>query len=319
MAHFDQTARETAKADPKACYHWLQSCFARSSPLLFQKWQDTRRLPSPGEPDRINDLVAQFIDQSTGRFVETPTEFELEASADNLIRMSNYEIQLLKEINPHCDPTGAMVTSFLVNLTGKQRNRDWQFHFSSNNHGSQFKPFIVDLEDQDGPATLEKIRKAELALSVLPWLAMMKNTHSRQFITAWREVADLEPNLEAKQRYRDSVLVFAELSPTRVDWWNLLEDWIVRESMYINRWRTEGIDLGVLHSKREAVLKLVELKFEKPVSDNIGQTVEGTSSVKVLELWFERAATLSSLKEFREALEQTAETLKQTEEQTQPE
>jgi hypothetical protein len=63
----------------------------------------------------------------------------------------------------------------------------------------------------------------------------------------------------------------------------------------------------------------VEKRFENPVSDNIRQTIEGTSSVKVLEHWFDLGLDVASLKEFREALLKTAETLKQTEEQTQPE
>jgi hypothetical protein len=48
---FDKSARFTAKMNPTGFIHWL---LPRLRPtLVFRTWLDTRRLPFPGEKDRI--------------------------------------------------------------------------------------------------------------------------------------------------------------------------------------------------------------------------------------------------------------------------
>jgi len=58
VGQFDQTARPMAKMDGAAFFGWGLSCCSPRPRLSFVKWDDSRRLVCPGEPDRTNDLVA---------------------------------------------------------------------------------------------------------------------------------------------------------------------------------------------------------------------------------------------------------------------
>ena len=58
MGVYDQAGRYVIKRRPSAFFTW------RAPPLWrawkFLRWQDTRTLPFPGEPDRICDTAAEF-------------------------------------------------------------------------------------------------------------------------------------------------------------------------------------------------------------------------------------------------------------------
>ncbi|MBY0229038.1 MAG: hypothetical protein K2W96_07155 [Gemmataceae bacterium] len=64
MGQFDQTARQAAKLDPAAFHGWALSRCVPSPGLAFVRWDDTRRLVAPGEPDRENDLVSEVRDEA---------------------------------------------------------------------------------------------------------------------------------------------------------------------------------------------------------------------------------------------------------------
>ena len=60
MNDFDQASRYGAKLDPPEFTRWLLPALALR--LVYRGWLDARRLPFPGEPDRICDTVAEFED-----------------------------------------------------------------------------------------------------------------------------------------------------------------------------------------------------------------------------------------------------------------
>src|SRR5262249_60477207 len=112
MGQFDQTARPLGKMDGKAFFSWGLACSGAKLPLSFVRWDDTRRLVSPGEPDRTNDLVALLHDQDrSGRDVWLVVEFEEEPEKGILYRLGHYQLLLGKEVNPDCDPAGPLVGS----------------------------------------------------------------------------------------------------------------------------------------------------------------------------------------------------------------
>src|SRR4051794_34345029 len=136
--------------DGSAFFGWALSCCQPPPRLTFLGWDDPRRLVSPGEPDRTNDLVAMFHDEDNPkRPVWLVTEIEEEQEKAALYRMAQYEILLAKEVNPDCDPAGPAVGSLLINLTGEQQVKRIEWLWASGAYGSRLAPFIVDVCKED--------------------------------------------------------------------------------------------------------------------------------------------------------------------------
>jgi hypothetical protein len=302
MGQFDQTARDGIKDDPEPFFQWAQTCFSPPPKLRFVRWDDTRRLVAPGEADRTNDLVAWFIDEDSGRDVALITEVEEECKAKNLLRMAAYEILLAQEVNPECDPAGPLVGSMLINLTGTQKFRRWENNLAGGQHGTRVAPFVIDLVKQDGPETLERIKSGELGLSVLPWLAIMQGSESEEFLREWFQVAQREQVAQRRERIGDMTLVLAELARCQLDWLDLLRDWQMRESSWINTWRDQGIDIGSVRAKRGFLVEAIKVRLADPVPENISKAIEGTTSSETLDRWFEAALKAQVLSELRAAM-----------------
>src|SRR5436190_21300738 len=91
MGQFDQTARPLSKMDGSAFFAWGLACSAPGLRLSFVRWDDTRRLVSPGEPDRTNDLVALMRDEARpDRPVWLVVEIEEGAEKGILLRLGPY-------------------------------------------------------------------------------------------------------------------------------------------------------------------------------------------------------------------------------------
>jgi hypothetical protein len=302
MGQFDQTARDGIKDDPEPFYQWTQTCFTPPPRLRFVRWDDTRRLVAPGEADRTNDLVGWFVDEDSGKDVALITEVEEESKARNLLRMAAYEILLAQEVNPECDPDGPLVGSMLINLTGTQKFRHWANSLAGGQHGTRVAPFVIDMGELDRPGTLDKIKRGDLALSVLPWLAIMKGSDSMRFLQEWFEVAQREQVTEKRERIRDMTLVLAELARCQLDWLGLLRDWQMRESSWIKRWEDQGIDIGSVRNQRKVLVKLIKKNFEDPVPENLSKAIEGTTSLETLERWYDAALDAQTIGELRAAM-----------------
>ena len=301
MGQFDQTARPLAKSDGAALFGWALSCFTPPSGLTFLGWDDTRRLVRPGEPDRTNDLVALFRDEGhAGRQTWMVAEIEEEPEPGIFYRTGHHELLLGKEVNPSCDPDGPAVGSVVLNLSGTQKPARLEWSWGA--VGTRLAPFVVDVARQDAVWTLERIERGELGLTVLPFLALMDGGGTVEFIDRWKRAVETEPELVRRQMYRDSALVFAELTPRQVNWLRGMEGWMMRESQTIKGWMREGAEIAELRTKRADLLKVIGAHLEHPVSESIRLAIEWTNDVARLDVWLDAALISKTVGELRKQM-----------------
>ena len=301
MGQFDQTARPVAKEDGAAFFAWAVSCCVPSARLTFLGWDDTRRLVRPGEPDRTNDLVALFRDDAhKGRQTWLVAEIEEEPEPGVVYRTAHYELLLGKEVNPSCDPAGPAVGSLVLNLTGVQNPARLEWAWSG--FGTRLAPFVVDVSRQDAEATLGRIERSELGLTVLPFLALMDGGGTVAFIDRWKRAVETDPDVRRRALYRDSALVFAELTPRQPNWLRGMEGWMMRESQTIKGWMREGAEVAEVRAKRVYLLELIGTQIEDPVPETIRMAVEGTNDPSKLDLWYKAALKAKSLAELRKQM-----------------
>ena len=301
MGQFDQTARPVAKEDGAAFFAWAVSCCVPSARLTFLGWDDTRRLVRPGEPDRTNDLVALFRDDAhKGRQTWLVAEIEEEPEPGVFYRTAHYELLLGKEVNPSCDPAGPAVGSLVLNLTGVQNPARLEWAWSG--FGTRLAPFVVDVSRQDAEATLGRIERSELGLTVLPFLALMDGGGTVAFIDRWKRAVETDPDVRRRALYRDSALVFAELTPRQPNWLRGMEGWMMRESQTIKGWMREGAEVAEVRAKRVYLLELIGTQIEDPVPETIRMAVEGTNDPSKLDLWYKAALKAKSLAELRKQM-----------------
>jgi hypothetical protein len=156
MGQFDQTGRQMAKLDGAAFLAWALSCCEHAPRLSWLGWDDTRRLVAPGEPDRVNDLVAQVRDEARPRRAAwLIAEIEEEAKPRSILRAGQYELLLAGEVAAECDPAGPAILSIVLNLSGTQKRRGLQWDWGG--YGTRLAPLIVDAARQDALATLERV------------------------------------------------------------------------------------------------------------------------------------------------------------------
>ena len=301
MGQFDQTARPVAKEDGAAFFAWAVSCCVPAHGLTFLGWDDTRRLVRPGEPDRTNDLVALFRDDGhKGRQTWLVAEIEEEPEPGVFYRTAHYELLLGKEVNPSCDPAGPAVGSLVLNLTGVQNPARLEWAWSG--FGTRLAPFVVDVSRQDAEATLGRIERSELGLTVLPFLALMDGGGTVAFIDRWKRAVETDPDVRRRALYRDSALVFAELTPRQPNWLRGMEGWMMRESQTIKGWMREGAEVAEVRAKRVYLLELIGTQIEDPVPETIRMAVEGTNDPSKLDLWYKAALKAKSLAELRKQM-----------------
>ena len=301
MGQFDQSARPVAKEDGAAFFGWAVSCCVPAPGLTFLGWDDTRRLVRPGEPDRTNDLVALFRDDGhAGRQTWLVAEIEEEPEPGVFYRTAHYELLLGKEVNPACDPAGPAVGSLVLNLTGVQNPARLEWAWGG--FGTRLAPFVVDVSRQDAGATLGRIERGELGLTVLPFLALMDGGGTAEFIDRWKRAVETDPDVRRRELYRDSALVFAELTPRQPNWLRGMEGWMMRESQTIKGWMREGEELGVLRTKRGDLIELIGAHLEDPVPESIRLAIEGTNDLSRLQLWYRAALHAKNIAELRKQM-----------------
>src|SRR6516165_10233379 len=101
MGMFAQNARAAAKQDGAAFLAWLLRRYQPPPPLAFERWDDSRRLPLPGGPDRTDDLVATLrrTDQPE-QVVFLIVEIESEPERHLFQRLGVYGLLLSREVSP---------------------------------------------------------------------------------------------------------------------------------------------------------------------------------------------------------------------------
>ncbi|MGL4549684.1 MAG: hypothetical protein ACRC33_00745 [Gemmataceae bacterium] len=296
MGPFDQTGRQMAKVDGAALLGWALSGL-KGPRLVFLGWDDTRRLVVPGEPDRVNDLVAQVRDLARPRRATwLIAEIEGEAEPGIFWRTGQYEVLLGKELNPSCDPDGPAAIPLVLNLSGRQPAAGLRWAWGR--WGTRLAPLVVDVAAQDAAATLGRIERGEVGLTVLPFLALMEGGGDPAFIARWKRAAEGEPDESRRLLYRDSALVMADLTRRQINWHQALEGWMERESAYINSFIKRGRDDGELRKARSFLLKALG-RLQNPVPESVRLAVEGTNDVATLDRWFRVAVRAENLSDVR--------------------
>jgi hypothetical protein len=304
MGMFDQTARQASKVEGEPFFAWALSRSPQSPPLKFERWDDTRRLVVPGEPDRTNDLVAVLRRTDA----EAPPCFmivEVESEPERVIfqRVGLYEMLLSLEVVPGAEPgQEPMVGAVVLNLTGRQQPTNLEMPIPGTSLGTWIRPIVINLCDENAQTTLAAIEAGELGISLLPWVPLMAGGGKPKLIERWTKAAERELVLDRRAAYRDWALVFAELSPEQVNWQQALEGWQMQESQVIRGWINRGKEQGNVERGRADVLRLIRKRLADPVPEALRLAVEGTNDLVTLERWFDAAIEAKTLADLRAAM-----------------
>jgi hypothetical protein len=304
MGMFDQTARVASKQDGAAFFAWLLRRYQPPPPLAFERWDDSRRLPLPGGPDRTDDLVAVLrrTDQPE-QVVFLIVEIEAESERHLLQRLGIYGLLLSREVARAPGPENVPpVGCVLLTLTGERAEEGFEMGIVGTPLALAVRPLVVNLGREDARQTLTEIAAGRVGLSILPWLPLMAGGGEPALIAEWKQVAQREPDAQRRALYRDLALVFAELTPELVHWQRALEGWEMKESQYIRGWLNEGKKEGLVEARRAALLKLVRAKLRDPVPEEVSLAVEGTNDPDTLDRWFDAALQAANWADFRAVL-----------------
>ncbi|MBY0228661.1 MAG: hypothetical protein K2W96_05210 [Gemmataceae bacterium] len=297
MGQFDQTGRQMAKLEGKEFPPWALSCCDDPPSLSFLRWDDTRRLADAGEPDRVNDVVAEVGDGSRPALpCWLVVEIEDEAEDRTFLRTGQYELALIRELAP-TKPRSVGVLSLILNLSGRQGKAEYQQSFGG--YGMRLGPLVVDVSAQDASATLARIEKSELGLTVLPFCALMGGAGDPAFIEGWKSAVMRERDEGRRLQYRDWALVMTELTGWQPGWKKATEGWMERESVMIEGWKSEGREEGELLTMRRALCDALQTRLRVAVPEALRHAIEGSNDLKKLHEWFLAALVASDLADFR--------------------
>jgi hypothetical protein len=302
MGVFDQHARLTCKLHGQGFFDWVLQPYGRS--YGFDRWDDTRRTSWPGGPERTDDLVAVLhLADAPQQPVPAVVEIETEPQAFVLQRLGIYGLLLSMEAFPGSGRGGEFpLVSVLVVLTGEHDFSKLALSAPGSAKGDTVDPIVVQLPRFDASATLADIVAGRTARCILPWLVLMRGGGDPEFIERWKQAAEQEPDVQLRSTYGWLALVFAELTPTLVNWQRALEGWNMRESQLVNSVRREARQEGVVEGRRSALLEVVQARLADPVPEAIRLAVEGTNDLETLARWLLVASRAQTLAEFRAAM-----------------
>jgi hypothetical protein len=304
MGMFAQNARAAAKQDGAAFLAWLLRRYQPPPPLAFERWDDSRRLPLPGGPDRTDDLVAVLRrTDAPAQVAYLVVEIESEPERHLLQRLGVYGLMLSREVSPPPGPEDEPpVGCALVNLTGARPEGGLTLVVPGTPLGLGVKPLVMNLGREDGRQTLADIAAGRVGLSILPWVPLRAGGGEPDLVEAWKQVAMREPDPQRRARYRDMALVFAEWTRELVNGQRGLEGWEMKESQYIKGWLNEGEMRGLVKARQADLLTVLSERIPDPVPEEVRMAVEGTNDLDTLQRWLRAAARSSSWADFRAAM-----------------
>ena len=301
MNPFDRTARQAAKLDEGPFFAWLLGHCTPAPPLVFDRWDDTRRVSWPGGPDRTNDLLAILRrTDRPNRFAYLIVEFESEPEQHMFVRLGVYELLLSREVA--VAEGDVPVGSILVHLTGAISATRLVLAIPGMGKGTRVEPQVINLREDDAAATLADIAAGRTGRVILPWLPLMAGGGQRELIEEWKRIALTEPDPRKLVNYRDMALVFAELTRELVNWQQALEGWQMLESQVVNNWLNQGELRGIVKARREVLLVVVRERLQDPAPEAVRLAVEGTNDPDTLDRWFKAALKAATLADFLAAM-----------------
>lgn len=289
--YYDQAARYVAKLDSARFVRWV----LRQRTLLFHGWLDTRRLPFPGEADRICDTVACLEDPAVaGVRWAVPIEFALEPESDLFGRLLAYLGLLWLEERPST-ARGARfeVGAVVVNLTGRgNTSRDR----SLAGLRTCLQVVEINLCDLDAAAVLADIASGVAPACLLPFIPLMQGGAEAAIIQQWVPLASAESDARRRGDYAGLARVFAEAANCRPTWQQALQGFNVVQSQQVLEWMAEGEVRG----KVSLLMRVLRARFGALPVD-LETAIQTQTDLTQLDLWGDTAATAATLDAFRQA------------------
>jgi hypothetical protein len=300
---FDQGCRYLAKRQPHGFFGWMLS--GHDQALAFEKWEDTRRRPFPGEPDRTCDTVARFRSLTDP---EVPwiivVEFQSRPQRWMPLRMLRYQGDVLWEFRPR-RRQGKLpnVGGIIVNLTGTPQQRRLSMVLATQpDRSHRFSVVTRNLAADSAEQTLQAIAAGRLQRCVLPWVPLMQGGAESAIIQEWLRLAAGETDESLRADYGALAVVFAELAGCREVWHRALEEWNVQRSQQVLEWQQEAREEAQVETTRANLLRLLRVRFQA-VPEDIAGTVAGMTDLTELSRWLDLTVTAGSLEAFRAAIQ----------------
>lgn len=234
--------------------------------FAFMRWIDARRLPFPGNPDRICDTVAHVerLDDSHRPWAVV-AEFNIEPDALMFGRMFAYLGMLWMEEKPSLERGDRFhLGAIQVNLTGTG-NCSRQFHWPDAGMNTDLLVRERNLSTFDAAEVLQSIAEGRSPRGVLPWIPLMQHGRESGIIERWKELATGEPNSQRRADFGGLVLVFAEAANCWETWKIALKEWNMIESKQVKEWqdqaRKEGRQEGRQEGRVETLIEILQDKF----------------------------------------------------------
>jgi hypothetical protein len=303
---YDKACRYAAKRQPAGLFGWLLP--GHEQVLAFAGWVDTRRLPFPGEPDRTCDTVARFRNLTDPRRPwYLVVEFQSHPERWMLLRLLQYQDGLLWELRPR-GRRGQLphVGGVLVNLTGRSRHERFEMILATNLDVShRYSVRVRNLAEESAAQTLDAIAAGRFSRCILPWVPLMHGGADSGIIQQWLTLAEGEPDQSLRSDYAALAVVFAALTGSRLTWGRAVEEWSMRRNWKRSEVFEEMRVEGRLEARREALLEVLQARFDT-VPEDIATAVAEMTDVLRLSRWLRHAARAKSLDAFRSAVRLSA-------------
>lgn len=264
-APYDQAARYLVRLDPYGYLCWLLAALALS--WRFSRWHDTRSVPSPGEPNRVCDTVAELTHaKRAARRAFFVVEFQARAHPQMLFRLLEYFARLLQALHLARGrrPTHEIYAG-VVNLTGAAQGQLLRFQLDQGSQiGLHFGGVERTLARESAADLLQDIAAGKTTRNLLGFVPLMQDGKDGAIIEQWKAVAAGEPSAMRRSDYRDLALVFAELARNKTAWNAGLEGWNEMRSALVDGWKEEGRVEGRVEKARELLVALGGRRYGEP-------------------------------------------------------
>ncbi len=296
---FDQAARYLAKLDRVPFLCWVLEL--QPADFVFRGWVDTRRLPFPGEPDRVNDTVAHLEDVAGGNVPwAVVLEFQLEPEPLMFGRMLVYEGQVWLEKKPSDLPGDRFnMGAVVINLTGRGhcgREMDWPRAKLK----TILEPREINLCDRQAQTVMDGIVAGTVPRVILPLIPLMQGGDDAGIIQLWLAQASLEADNRRRGDYGGLALVFAEAAKCADVWKTALKGWNVVQSQQVLEWQAEARAEALVDSTVAHILRLLEIRFQQIPAD-LANVLRGTTDLAKLQTYFDLAVSAVSIDGFRQS------------------
>jgi hypothetical protein len=272
----------------------------------FARWQDTRTLPFPGEPDRVCDTVAEFEHRADPRRrCLVDVEVQAKPDADMLERLGEYVFRLRRELRFGSRAAEKYAVLCLVlNLTGAEQLSRLEMtvpEWSDASHWLQVAQATLSVEDAG--QTLAGIAEGELERWVLPWMPLLRGAAEPANIATWKRLAEEEPDSRTRAEFGGLAIVFAELVGTAPVWREALRGWNMTESAIVNEWQEQARKEARRETRMEDIRRAIQLRFGVSLPPDLDEQLAGLKSKAELDRWFDASQTSLSLDTFRVAVQ----------------